>query len=96
MRAIFATLLSLGLVVAFAGPTAAASKTPPWRRLCCFGHWYCMPLCLWKQPNAWLRQQRNAWAYDHAGTTRWTAMPFPLGAGDGGRWRGWREPAGHA
>jgi len=75
MRAVFATLLSLGLVVAFAGPSAAASKKR---------YYYASPSNSYG--GATRRQQRNAWAYNHPGHYyEMDSNAFPVGS------RGWWE-----
>ena len=79
MRAIVAIVLSLVLVVGFAGSSDAASKKR---------YYYSAPYNSYAQkyPGATPRQLRNAWAYDHAGHYYETdSNAFPVGS------RGWWE-----
>jgi hypothetical protein len=79
MRTIIATLLSVGLVIVFAGPTDAARKKR---------YYYSSPYNSYAQkyPGATPRQLRNAWAYDHAGNYyEMDSNAFPVGS------RGWWE-----
>jgi hypothetical protein len=78
MRTIIASLLSVGLVVVFAGPSDAASKKR-------YGYSYYGGFAQ-KYPSATPRQLRNAWAYDNAGHYYETdSNAFPVGS------RGWWE-----
>jgi hypothetical protein len=75
MRTIVIGLLSVELVVVFAGPSDAASKK--YRRSYDYAQSY---------PSATPRQLRNAWAYNHAGQYYETdPNAFPVGS------RGWWE-----
>ena len=75
MKTILASLLSLGLVIVFAGPSDAASRKR-------HGYYYYNG----GYSSATPRQRHNAWAYNHAGHYYETdSRAFPVGS------RGWWE-----
>ena len=76
MKTIIASFLSVGLVVALAGPSEAASrKRSPY---------YYSPNIAQEYPSATPRQRHNAWAYDHPGHYyEMDSNAFPVGS------RGW-------
>ena len=78
MKTIIASFLSVGLVVALAGPSEAASKKR--------SPYYYSPNIAQKYPSATPRQRHNAWAYDHPGHYyEMDSNAFPVGS------RGWWE-----
>jgi hypothetical protein len=73
MRTIITSLLSVGVVVALASPSDAASKK---RYRYYYSDGYAQ-----RFPSATPRQLRNAWAYDHAGHYyEMDSNAFPVGS----------------